>query len=134
MYKYFCFLNCLLLLAIIEAAQWIAPVYGGKWMIAGMVLAAMFTSGLPSWQFYRDQSPEKEWKWRKNFFGKAYGIEAVVQLFLVASTLAVAWMFGQFGLNFMCRVMHIGTGMFSCWFMVVLVEWGWSVIFRYGPK
>ena len=72
---YLVILNWVLASALVSCALWLAPLVGGWPLPVGMFIGCMMTAGMVSWQYYKDQSPEKEWKWRKNYFKKDYRIE-----------------------------------------------------------
>ena len=84
MTKYLYTLNWILLIAVIAVGGFLAPLLHTHSITVGAVLAAMFTGGLSSWNFYRDQHPEKDKRWRNRYFNKDYPTEILAQLAIAA--------------------------------------------------
>lgn len=126
MNKYFGILNWLLLLAVLAVAKWLAPLLGGWLLTGGAVVGCMFTVGLTAWQFHRDKSPDKDWKWRKGYFHKEYGIDVMV------------WLMGTiFNAMLGCQVwsgFYFFTGFCTIWLVNILIEYLWAKIHHYGKK
>ena len=97
---YLVILNWVLASALVSCALWLAPLVGGWPLPVGMFIGCMMTAGMVSWQYYKDQSPEKEWKWRKNYFKKDYRMGFFLLL----------------------------AGFFAAWILNILVEWFWAAI------
>ncbi|GEM_PF-6080923 len=124
MYKYFFVLNWLILGMVVLIYNQIVPLLHGYSVLAGSILAAMLSGGLVSWQFFRDSDSEKEWKWRKRYFQKDYGIEVSVQAIIAV-----------IGLGLGCLIwskLHVITGFAVTYCFNVLIEWGWAKVHHWG--
>lgn len=120
MSRYFSVLSWLILAAIVSVGIWIAPVACGWPIVVGMCLAAMASMGMVSWQYHKDTRPDKDWKWRKNYFRKDYYLECVVQSTLFLLSVIIALVFW----NGFC---FFFTGAFSVFWLNIVVETVWAV-------
>ena len=118
---YLVILNWVLASALVSCALWLAPIVGGWPLPVGMFIGCMMTAGMVSWQYYKDQSPEKEWKWRKNYFKKDYRIEIIAQVAITAILYGLSCLFWQ---GFFLLL----AGFFAAWILNILVEWFWAAI------
>ena len=56
---YLVILNWVLASALVSCALWLAPLVGGWPLPVGMFIGCMMTAGMVSWEYYKDQSPER---------------------------------------------------------------------------
>ncbi len=124
MKHYLILLNALLVCVFIGGTLWITPIWGGWPFSVGLFAGGMFTAGMISWQFDKDQSPDKEYKWRKGFFRKDYPLEILVQTVLLAVSYGLSFLFLR-------RVFVFFTGFFGIWFLNMIIEWIWAYFHHY---
>ncbi len=124
MNKYFAILNWLLLAAVISIWVFLAPWLGGWPVVAGAIMGAMLTGGSASWMFFKDKTPDKEFKWRKRYFSKDYMTEIDVWGFFVAVSFLAGLLFW--------RYFYVCMGFSLIWFINILIEAGWAKWHRYG--
>lgn len=120
MKQYLILLNVVLWLALISGAWWLSPVIGGWPLVAGLFAGGMFTAGMTSWQYDKDESPDKDWKWRRGYFHKEYPLEIVVQTVLGSLCFGLSYLFWA-------GFWHFLTGFFAMWLLNLIVEWGWAL-------
>lgn len=115
---YLVILNWVLLMSLLTVIA--LGILGGGWTLpVGMFIGSMATAGLISYQYSKDESPDKDWKWRKGYFHKDYPVETLVHLFLGTLCFVISyWFWRGFWL--------MGLGFCLAWLINILVEWAWA--------
>lgn len=124
MHKYFILLNWTLLLAVLFCGLRLVPFLHGFAALGGALTGAMMCGGFLSWEFRKDQSEDKEYRWRSMLFEKDYVVEMGARLGLLV-------MFFLLG-SCLWSKLHFLTGMFIVYTVALVVEWSWAVFHHFG--
>ncbi len=85
------------------------------------------TAGLVSWQYYKDTTFDKNWRWCRRYFRKNYTSELLVQITTVVAAYGLSCMFWR---GFWLFVL----GFAGAWLLNILVEWFWAATHRFYNK
>lgn len=125
MKSYLYVLNWCLALLVGGLGWWLFPHMGGWPFILGLFLGGMLTAGIVSWEYHKDPSPDKDWRWRKSYFQKNYLAEIIIYTgFLTLTVVFATWIWRGF--------FHFLSGMFSVFLLNALIECVWAKLHRYG--
>lgn len=124
MSRYLTILNWTIAIVLVLSAIFIRSYYGGWAFVIGMVLGGVLSAGFPTWEFEKDQSSDKDFRWRKQLFNKEYLDEMIVRLVLLMVNFVASWFFWR-------AFFHLMTGFLFIWVIGLLVEWLWGAAHRY---
>lgn len=121
-------LNWLLLITLVLVALFVRPFYGGWALVIGCFFGCMFAAGTVTWQYDKDGNPDKEYKWRKQYFNKEYSIEFLIRFVLLVLNIILSHLFWH-------TFFYVLSGFFFMWTVSCAAEWLWGKCHGYyGSK